>query len=111
MLLPIGVIRFGERSAAVGNLHKAIEAIGLEVDPEERNAQYAGDSTAALVKRFQAQLNIEGDPDVMIDTKTADEMNRIIRDRAQTQPPVPDDPVHLIGGFRVDHHIRLALNV
>lgn len=88
MLLPIGVIRHGERSAAVGNLHKAMEAFGFEVDAAERNTQRAGDSTAGLVKRFQKQFGIDADPDLLVDARTAEAMNRAIRERGLGLTPV-----------------------
>ena len=98
MLFPIGVIQHDERSAAVGNLHKAIEAFGFEINSEERNSQRAGKSTTAMVKRFQKEFEIDADPDVLIDTKTADVMNRMMREKGLGLNPVN-------ASFMVEGHI------
>lgn len=74
-------IKADESSLAVGQLHAAIELLGLRVDAEERNERRAGASTAALVRAFQRRAGIEPEAGWLVDAATALAMNRALADK------------------------------
>src|SRR6266852_5226657 len=81
MITRVTTIKLDERSANVANLHAAMRALGVAVDPPEVNEQRAGESTAKVVRDFQQRMNIKPQPGYLVDEATAEAMNRLLMDR------------------------------
>ena len=79
-------IKLDERSSAVAHLHAAMTMLGFNVSPAEVNDQHAGDTTAALVRAFQKQVNIAPKKGYLIDEATADAINDMLREKGILLP-------------------------
>ena len=85
MIASIGIVKTNEQSPNVANLHAALGALGLQVDPREVSEQRAGDSTAKAVRQIQAQLGLVPAPGYVVDDATAAAINKLVQAREVLQ--------------------------
>ena len=77
----IAPIRLQEQSLNVANLHEALQALDFPVSADEKARQIAGTNTIEIVRRLQRQFNVQFDDRVVVDSPTADLINRILDER------------------------------